>query len=132
MCWDAARSCKRGLPDHPVAKAGVVLVEDFQDIDPGQFELLFVIAPPEGPGAVNVFGDPMGPVFGHRGTHERFLLSEFTERYGADTVCLAAGCRDIDAEGKTMEALLVETLGSDAECHLPGNTDRQFRRGLRG
>ncbi len=119
VCWDAARSCKRGFPDHPVAKAGVVLVEDFQDIDPGQFELLFVIAPPEGPGAVTFLAIRLAPCLGTVGRHERFLLSKFTERYGADTVCLAAGCRDIDAEGKTMEALLVETLGSDAECHLP-------------
>jgi superfamily I DNA/RNA helicase/RecB family exonuclease len=123
ISWDAARLCKKGCPDHPITKAAVVLVEDFQDIDPGQFELLTAIAPPGGPVAINVFGDPIGSVFGHRGTQARFLLEEFPKRFTAETVYLNARCRDSNAEGRAMEALLAETLGRGANEHIPLRSD---------
>ncbi|UCH82799.1 MAG: ATP-dependent helicase, partial [Candidatus Latescibacterota bacterium] len=119
ISWAAARLCREVRPDHPAANAALILVEDFQDIDPGQFELLSLVAPPGGPVAINVFGDPMGSVFGHRGTQDRFLLDEFPKRYGAETVHLNARCRDVTAEGPAMGALLRETLGRGSDLHLP-------------
>ena len=58
-----------------------VLVDDFQDLDRGQFELIRSLAPPNGPTAVEVFGDPTGSRFSFRGTSDRFLMEEFPAVY---------------------------------------------------
>lgn len=79
--WRAAEALSgAGLP-HPLAGADVLLIDDFQDLDAGQFHLIETLAPPQGSIAVEVFGDPTGARFAFRGTSERFLLEEFPRRY---------------------------------------------------
>ncbi|UCG52959.1 MAG: ATP-dependent helicase [Candidatus Latescibacterota bacterium] len=119
ISWIALGCLENHRPKHPAAAAAVLLIEDFQDIDPGQFELLRALAPPNGKIALNVFGDPMGPVFGHRGTQHRYLMEEFPRLYGPKTFHLPAGCPHTDVVGKTIETLIHETLKDDAENYLP-------------
>ena len=84
--YDAAWEAARGVAVDPslAETAGVrdvVLVDDFQDLDAGQFALLCAIAPPGGNIALEVFGDPTGSRFSFRGTSARFLMQEFPAVY---------------------------------------------------
>ncbi len=118
LSWFAADACK-SLPDtHPLRQADVWLVDDFQDIDAGQFALLHALLPPDG-GAVNVFGDPMGSFFAFRGTSARYLMREFPERYPCETVMLGGQCLDDGPLSRTLETLAGETLGDGARDYLP-------------
>jgi len=119
IAWHAAEAWRSGLCRHTVTNAAAILVEDFQDVDAGQFELLTSIAPPGGPVSLNVFGDPMGSVFAHRGTQHRYLMDEFPRLYGGETIVLSARSPDGGAPGATLEALLDETLEGDRGAYLP-------------
>ncbi|MCH7549499.1 MAG: ATP-dependent helicase, partial [Candidatus Krumholzibacteriota bacterium] len=77
--WHAARVI--GELANPFAGFDTLLVDDFGDIDPGQFKLLLAAIPPGGTIEVNVFGDPSGARFGYRGTSGRFLTEEFAQHY---------------------------------------------------
>jgi len=81
VAWRAAEVLAGGAVDHPVLGADVLLIDDFNDIDAGQFELLLRLAPPGGNTAVNVFGDPTTARFRFRGTSETFLNTHFPARY---------------------------------------------------
>jgi len=89
VSWRAADAVS-ALPDtHALRRAAVYLVDDFQDVDAGQFALLSRLVPPAGGGPVlNVFGDPMGAYFGFRGTDPRFLMDELPVLYECDVVRL--------------------------------------------
>ncbi|MBP2681319.1 MAG: superfamily helicase, partial [Candidatus Krumholzibacteriota bacterium] len=119
VSWEAAKSLRDGRADHPLTRAAAILVEDFQDIDAGQFELLTSVAPPNGRVAVNVFGDPLGSVFSYRGTQHAYLSNEFPRLYGGETFFLPARARSGGLPAETIEALLVETLGDGAGAYLP-------------
>lgn len=119
VSWAAVNCLRRGAVDHPLTKAAAILVEDFQDIDAGQFELLKAIAPPGGPVALNVFGDPLGSVFAYRGTQHGFLTEEFPRLYGGETFSLPARTRRGGVPDATIEALLAETLGDEGRSYLP-------------
>ncbi|MFQ5512185.1 MAG: PD-(D/E)XK nuclease family protein [Candidatus Krumholzibacteriia bacterium] len=119
MSWVAAGACAALPSAHPFRRARVWLVDDFQDIDAGQFALLNALVEPNGDAALNIFGDPMGPFFGFRGTHERYLMSEFPERYRSRTIALAGACLAAGPLGQAVEALTRETLGTDAKEYLP-------------
>ncbi len=119
IAWRAVEFCRGGPCNHPVAKAAAILVEDFQDVDAGQFELLRAIAPPGGAVAVNVFGDPMGSVFARRGTQHGYLMKEFPRLYGGETFFLAARAREGGTPAPTLEALLEETMGEESARHVP-------------
>ncbi len=115
----AASACGELSRDHPLRQARAILVDDFQDIDAGQFELLTALAPPGGDLALNVFGDPMGAYFGFRGTHPTFLMDAFPTAYPCKTFRIrgkSTGERRIDA---TLAMLAREVLGSEAEAFLP-------------
>ena len=109
---------QRRLP-HPLERAKLLLIDDFQDVDAGQFELVRAIAPPGGSLAVNVFGDPMGPVFGSRGTDDRFLRDVFPALYDCDTLYLPARCVDAPALESAVTRLLEETIGEESAGFLP-------------
>jgi len=80
--WEASRVVAEDRSLATAAGVGdVVLVDDFQDLDAGQFELLRALAPPDGPVAVEVFGDPAGARFSFRGTSDRFLHDAFPHAY---------------------------------------------------
>ncbi len=120
ISWIAAERWEAGLSVHPVSGAQVLLIDDFQDIDPGQFALLKAIAPPGGSVKVNVFGDPLGSVFGHHGTQHRFLMDEFLKSYNdAETFYLKPTLHHFDALGATVEGLLGEILGDRTGDYLP-------------
>jgi len=75
----------------------LVLVDEFQDVDPAQFELLRLIAPPESRPRLVVVGDPDQSIYGFRGTVPRLLSHDFEATYGAATRHLAA-CRRCSQE----------------------------------
>jgi superfamily I DNA/RNA helicase len=115
----AVPACGELPRDHPLRQARAILVDDFQDIDAGQFELLTALAPAGGDVALNVFGDPMGAYFGFRGTRVRFLMEAFPAAHPCETLCIrgeATGDNRIDA---LLAASAREVLGSEAEAFLP-------------
>jgi superfamily I DNA/RNA helicase len=87
--WRAADAVAREPRSHPLRDADVLLVDDFGDVDAGQFRLVEALAPADGGVEVGVFGDPTGERFGFRGTSARFLLEVFPERYQPRTAHLA-------------------------------------------
>ena len=104
------------LRDHLRAKFALVLVDEFQDVDPAQFELLRLIAPPEADPRLVVVGDPDQSIYGFRGTVPRLLSSDFVAVYGASTRQVES-CRRCSQEALDAgERLLVATQ--------PGRTPR--------
>ncbi|HEX9475784.1 MAG TPA: ATP-dependent DNA helicase, partial [Candidatus Dormibacteraeota bacterium] len=65
-----------------------ILVDEFQDVDPAQFQLLQLLAPPESRPRLVVVGDPDQSIYGFRGTVPRLLGVDFPAAYGAATVTL--------------------------------------------
>lgn len=61
----------------------LILIDEFQDVDPAQFELLQLIAPPSARPRLVVVGDPDQSIYGFRGTVPRLLSHDFVEAYGA-------------------------------------------------
>ena len=97
----------------------LVLVDEFQDVDPAQFELLRLIAPPQSRSRLVIVGDPDQSIYGFRGTVPRLLTSDFTSVYGAITRHLD-DCRRCSQEALDAgERLLVATQ--------PARTTRSLR-----
>ena len=67
------------------AQFRLVLVDEFQDVDPAQFELLRLVAPPETNPRLVVVGDPDQSIYGFRGTVPRLLSHDFPVVYGTAT-----------------------------------------------
>jgi DNA helicase-2/ATP-dependent DNA helicase PcrA len=65
------------------ARFRYVLVDEFQDVDPAQFFLLRLLAPPQANPRLVVVGDPDQSIYGFRGTVPRLLTEEFPRRYSA-------------------------------------------------
>jgi DNA helicase-2/ATP-dependent DNA helicase PcrA len=63
----------------------LILVDEFQDVDPAQFELLQLLAPPTSRPRLVVVGDPDQSIYGFRGTVPRLLSDDFTAVYGGAT-----------------------------------------------
>ncbi len=90
-------------------KFALVLVDEFQDVDPAQFELLRLIAPPESRPRLVVVGDPDQSIYGFRGSVPRLLSSDFVAAYGASTMQLES-CRRCSQEALDAgERLLLST-----------------------
>ncbi|MGH7903622.1 MAG: UvrD-helicase domain-containing protein, partial [Candidatus Dormibacteraceae bacterium] len=70
-----------------------ILVDEFQDVDPAQFSLLRLIAPPRARPRLVVVGDPDQSIYGFRGTLPRLLSHDFEITYGARSLSLDAGRR---------------------------------------
>lgn len=91
VSWRAAECVARHRSSAvPLEGADVLLVDDFQDLDAGQFELIRALAPPDGSIAVEAFGDPTGARFSFRGTSDRFLREEFPRDYRPHDVTLVS------------------------------------------
>jgi len=105
--WEAARLV---AADATLAvSAGVrdvLLVDDVQDLDAGQFALLRALAPPDGQVALEVFGDPSGARFTFRGTSDRFLRDEFPRAYAPAEFHLGARVPSDTALAGALQALL--------------------------
>ena len=107
------------LRERTRARFRLALVDEFQDVDPAQFELLRLIAPPQTRPHLVVFGDPDQSIYGFRGTVPRLLSHDFVEAYGAATLHLEV-CRRCSQEALDAgERLLVATH--------PGRTHRELR-----
>ncbi|MHB8612254.1 MAG: ATP-dependent helicase [Candidatus Dormibacteraceae bacterium] len=97
----------------------LILVDEFQDVDPAQFELLQLVAPPETRPRLVVVGDPDQSIYGFRGTVPRLLSRDFAAAYGTATRQLD-DCRRCSQEALDgAERLLVATH--------PGREPRRLR-----
>ncbi len=114
----AARALKEGALN-PAAGADVLLIDDFQDVDAGQFKLLQAVAPPGGAVFVNVFGDPMGAHFSHRGTQHGILMEDFCRVYGAETIVFPLKHDLPPAAEQLLVRLIEENLGEGASTYRP-------------
>ena len=70
------------------SKFRLILVDEFQDVDPAQFQLLQLLAPPPLRPRLVVVGDPDQSIYGFRGTVPRLLGVDFPAVYGATTVTI--------------------------------------------
>jgi DNA helicase-2/ATP-dependent DNA helicase PcrA len=101
------------------ARFHLILVDEFQDVDPAQFELLQLVAPPEMRPRLVVVGDPDQSIYGFRGTVPRLLSRDFAAVYGSATRRLE-DCRRCSQEALDGgERLLVATH--------PGREPRRLR-----
>jgi len=112
--WRAAEVAAENPSLNPLRDADVVLVDDFNDVDGGQYALLKALVPPAGSKALHVFGDPTGARFRDKGTTDRYLLDVFPAEYDPRDVQLPAGCANDAALGAVVDALLVNTAGEEA------------------
>ena len=93
------------------SKFRIVLVDEFQDVDPAQFALLRTLAPPEARPRLVVVGDPDQSIYGFRGTVPRLLSRDFASVYGGDTVMLDECRRCAQEVLDAGERLLASTQG---------------------
>lgn len=107
--WRAAECTDLGGVESPLAEFDVVLIDDFHDLDPGQYHLLTRLLPPDGRTQVEVFGDPTGARFAFRGTHDRFLLERFPGDYAPEDIELKTPDYDDAALRDTIAALIAAT-----------------------
>ncbi|MFH1755881.1 MAG: PD-(D/E)XK nuclease family protein [Candidatus Latescibacterota bacterium] len=119
ICWHAVDVLNKDPTSNPLGDAQVVLIDDFQDVDPGQFALLRKIAPPAGPIKVNVFGDPTAAHFRFKGTQHGFLMDAFAREYDCRTFHLPSVAATPGHINGALAALLAATLEDDACHHLP-------------
>jgi DNA helicase-2/ATP-dependent DNA helicase PcrA len=97
----------------------LILVDEFQDVDPAQFELLQLLAPPTSRPRLVVVGDPDQSIYGFRGTVPRLLSDDFTAVYGGATKRLE-DCRRCSQQAlDAAERLLAATQ--------PGREPRSLR-----
>jgi DNA helicase-2/ATP-dependent DNA helicase PcrA len=101
------------------AKFRLILVDEFQDVDPAQFQLLQLLAPPASRPRLVVVGDPDQSIYGFRGTVPRLLGADFPAAYGAATVSLDECWRCPQEALDAGERLL--------EATQPGRTRRDLR-----
>jgi len=109
------------------AQFKLILVDEFQDVDPAQFELLRIIAPPESRPRLVVVGDPDQSIYGFRGTVPRLLSHDFNAVYGAATrelgVCRRCSQQALDAGERLLTATQPgrdpRSLLSDRRDELP-------------
>ena len=122
VSWRAARALQGDGADL-LDNCGALLVDDFHDIDAGQFALVGALAPPAGSRTVTGFGDPTGARFGFRGTSARFLDEVFPARYQCDDLALtmAASGLGLVAHGLLTEAG-VEHAGRFIAVPAPAGT----------
>ncbi len=100
-----------------------VLVDEFQDVDPAQFELLRMLAPPDARPRLAVFGDPDQSIYGFRGTQPRLLSVDFPRAYSARTLKLEE-CRRcppevLEAAGRLLRATQPGGAASTPTSVLP-------------
>jgi DNA helicase-2/ATP-dependent DNA helicase PcrA len=91
------------------ARFRLILVDEFQDVDPAQFELLQLVAPPQTRPRLVVVGDPDQSIYGFRGTVPRLLSRDFASVYGSATQQLDDCRRSSQAALDGGERLLAAT-----------------------
>ncbi len=116
--WRAAERFDAGGIVSPLADFDVVLIDDFHDLDPGQYHLLSRLVPADGTTALEVFGDPTGARFAFRGTTERFFVRVFPRDYRPVEFTLEAPRANDAALDETTRALVAET---STGAHAPAS-----------
>ncbi|MDQ2944062.1 MAG: ATP-dependent helicase, partial [Candidatus Dormibacteraeota bacterium] len=101
------------------AQFRLILVDEFQDVDPAQFGLLQLVAPPEVNPRLVVVGDPDQSIYGFRGTVPRLLSRDFAAVYGSATQRLEDCHRSAQEAIDAGERLLAATH--------PGREPRRLR-----
>ena len=90
------------------AQFRLILVDEFQDLDPAQFELLQLLAPQASGPRLVVVGDPDQSIYGFRGTVPRLLSEDFPKVYGGAThtldECRRCSQEVLDAGEKLLSA----------------------------
>ena len=114
--WRAAECIEKGGVVSPLAEFDVVLIDDFHDLDPGQYRVLSILVPPRGATQLEVFGDPTGARFSFRGTSDRFFQEEFAKDYAPDDIHVATPDCDDNALRDTLAALIAETAPTVASA----------------
>jgi DNA helicase-2/ATP-dependent DNA helicase PcrA len=106
-----------GVRDGLRSKFKLVLVDEFQDVDPAQFELLRLIAPPEARPRLVVVGDPDQSIYGFRGSVPHLLSTDFVRVYGAATrhleECRRCSQEALDAGERLLSATQPGRLARD-------------------
>ena len=96
-----------------------ILIDEFQDINPAQYEVLRLLAPREGAGQVFAVGDDDQSIYGFRGSRPE-CLRRFERDYRADTVMLTENYRSLPA------------VIHAANRVIAGNRDRFFKEMVSG
>jgi DNA helicase-2/ATP-dependent DNA helicase PcrA len=91
-----------------------LLVDEFQDVDPAQFQLLRTLSPPGSECRLVVAGDPHQAIYGFRGTVPRLLSEEFARVYGGRSISLDVSHRCPPAVLEAGRALLAATGSAPA------------------
>ena len=117
VAWTAAQAVDSVGGECVYADARVLLVDDFQDVDAGQFALLTALA--RHGTSLNVFGDPMGAYFAFRGTDSRYLNAEFDRTFDPKTLRLESQSFAPSSLGCSLAAAAVEVMGEDAKAFVP-------------
>ncbi len=107
--WRAAERFDAGGISSPLAGFDVVLIDDFHDLDPGQYRLLTRLVPPQGATALEAFGDPTGARFAFRGTTDRFFTTSFPRDYAPVDFELNTPRTTDAALAATVHSLVAET-----------------------
>lgn len=107
--WRAAECIDAGGIESPLREFDVVLMDDFHDLDPGQYRLLTRLVPPNGATKLEVFGDSTGARFSFRGTSDRFLLDLFPRDYAGLYMALSTPSTADAAWNETVAQLVSET-----------------------
>ena len=107
------------LRDQMAGHFQLILVDEFQDVDPAQFELLQLLAPAASRPRLVVVGDPDQSIYGFRGTVPRLLSDDFAKVYGGATHRLDDCYRCSQEALDSGERLLVATQ--------PGRSPRTLR-----
>ena len=110
---------KNELREQLRSKFRLILVDEFQDVDPAQFQLLQLLAPPAARPRLVVVGDPDQSIYGFRGTVPRLLGIDFPAVYSAATVTLDECWRCTQEALDAGERLLAATQ--------PGRARRDLR-----
>ena len=107
------------------AKFRLTLVDEFQDVDPAQFALLRLLAPPEARPNLVVVGDPDQSIYGFRGTVPRLLAADFHAVYGGQTLLLDECRRCSQPVLDAGERLLGATQGQRSPRRLRAMRDSE-------
>ena len=91
-----------------------VLVDEFQDVDPAQFHLLNMLAPPGPDTRLLVAGDPDQSIYGFRGTVPRLLADDFGRVYSERSIELPVSFRCPPPVLEAGQRLLAATQPSHA------------------
>jgi hypothetical protein len=75
----------------------LILVDEFQDVDPAQFELLRLVAPPAAHPRLVVVGDPDQSVYGFRGADINNILDFERDFPGTRTIALEQNYRSTNS-----------------------------------